>query len=220
MPDLERHRRLFVRRLLAWGRSNRRSFPWREEQDPFKILVAEILLQRSRGKTVARIYAALFARWPTAEALSKAPLTEIEEVIRPLGLLGRAKTLQKLAREISEVGDVPRSVTALKKLPGVGEYAAKAASAAAFHSFEPVVDSVTARVYRRFFGLESVLAASADRTLWSFVERVSGRNAHELNWAVLDLAALICLPKSPSCSHCPLLPDCEWEKAHAAGTHL
>src|SRR5262245_10165550 len=84
----------FRRDLSRWGRANRRSFPWRETDDPFRILVAEVLLQRSRGKTVAKIYESLFKRWPTPLALSRARVATIEDVIRPLGLTRRAITLK------------------------------------------------------------------------------------------------------------------------------
>src|SRR3954465_14704372 len=87
----------FVRPLLRWGRANRRSFPWREIDDPFQILVAEVLLQRSRGKTVAKVFIELVERWPTPEALSRARLDSIRKVIRPLGLTRRADTLKALA---------------------------------------------------------------------------------------------------------------------------
>jgi A/G-specific adenine glycosylase len=82
------------RRLLAWGRQNRRSFPWRETDDPFRVLVAEVLLQRSRGKTVAIVYERLFAWWPDAGSLARARETSIAAVIRPLGLVRRAATLR------------------------------------------------------------------------------------------------------------------------------
>jgi A/G-specific adenine glycosylase len=189
-------------------------------------LVAEVLLQRSRARTVARVYGDLFARWRTADALSRASPTELEDVIRPLGLVRRAITLQALAREIAQAGEVPRSIADLMKLPGVGEYAAKASAVAAFWSFEPVVDSVTARVYRRFFGLGAGSDPSEDRALWVLVKEVASRKyARELNWAALDLAAAVCLPKIPRCSVCPLRTDCKWAEdlGHwgdfAAGSH-
>src|SRR3954467_15093823 len=83
----------FVRPLLRWGRANRRSFPWRETDDAFRVLVAEVLLQRSRGVTVAKVYAELFDRWSTPEALARARTDSIRSVIRPLGLTRRAVTL-------------------------------------------------------------------------------------------------------------------------------
>ena len=122
---------------------------------PVPVLVAEVLLQRSRGKTVATVYDRLFARWPTAEGLSHARVDSIASVIRPLGLVRRAATLKSLATAIVEHGSVPGSMDELLSLPGVGRYAASATLAVAFEKYAPVVDGVTARVYRRFFGMES-----------------------------------------------------------------
>ena len=124
--------RRFIRRLLRWGREHRRSFPWREEADPFRVLVAEILLQRSRGTTVAPVYTELWRRWSDAAALSRARVDSIRAVIRPLGLLRRAETLKQLAAEVVAIGRVPSTLEGLLELPGVGLYAASATRAVAF----------------------------------------------------------------------------------------
>lgn len=204
--------RWFRRRLLAWGRANQRSFPWRETDDAWRILVAEVLLQRSRGKTVARVYEELFRRWPDAPALSRARESSIGSVIRPLGLVRRATGLRAMAREVSALGGVPRSYEGLIGLPGVGRYAANATLAVAFGKRAPVVDGVTARVYRRYFGLPSDLPAVSDPLLWTRVaDTTPARNTPDWNWAVLDLAAEVCLPVRPRCSACPLAGRC----AHA-----
>jgi A/G-specific adenine glycosylase len=204
----------FSRPLLAWGRANRRSFPWRETRDPFHVLVAEVLLQRSRGKTVAIVYEELFRRWPDARSLGRARIDSIRSVIRPLGLSGRAVTLRALAREIESRGDVPRTLEELMSLPGVGRYAASATLAAAFGRRAGTVDGVSARVYRRYFGLDAEVPATNDRALWALVADVTPRrNARGWNWAVLDLAALVCLPGRPRCETCPLASGCRWSAA-------
>jgi A/G-specific adenine glycosylase len=201
--------------LSSWGRGNRRSFPWRETDDPFRILVAEVLLQRSRGKTVARVYEDLFRRWPTADALSRARVPTIEAVIRPLGLIRRARTLKDLSREVVRLGRVPRTLEELLELPGVGPYAAGATFVVAFRGRAAVVDGVTARVYRRFFGIEGSDPPSSDRELWRFVDEATpSRNLRQWNWAVLDLASVVCLPKIPRCGSCPLATDCRWSQSH------
>jgi A/G-specific adenine glycosylase len=204
----------FRRKLMAWGRSNRRSFPWRETDDAFRILIAEVLLQRSRGATVATVYQRLFGRWPDAESLARAREPSIASVIRPLGLVRRAATLRSLAREIVRRGEVPSDVEDLRSLPGVGPYAAGATAAVAFGASAHVVDGVTARVYRRYFGLDTDLPASNDRELWRVVEEATpSRAVKDWNWAVLDLAAAICLPRIPRCEACPLRAHCAWSQA-------
>ena len=202
----------FRRTLSRWGALNRRSFPWRETDDPFRILVAEVLLQRSRGVTVAKVFERLFSRWPDAEHLARARVDSIESVIRPLGLVSRAAKLRALARSVVQLGTVPNSLEGLLGLPGVGPYAAGATMAVAFGERSAVVDGVTARVYRRYFGLSTDLPAVSDKELWSLVTDVTPkRSVKEWNWAVLDLAATTCLPKIPRCSACPLRAECAWK---------
>ena len=206
--------RWFRRRLLAWGRENRRSFPWRETDDPWRVLVAEVLLQRSRGKTVAKVYDDLFRRWPDAAALSRAREASIASVIRPLGLVRRAGTLKTMASEVVRQGGVPGTLGGLLSLPGVGRYAANATLVVAFGKRAPVVDGVTARVYRRYLGLDSNLPASNDEELWAAAETVTPTEGErEWNWAVLDLAAEICLPEKPRCPACPLMARCRFSVA-------
>ena len=201
----------FRRALLRWGRKNRRTFPWRNEHDPFRVLVAEVLLQRSRGTTVAAVYEDLFSRWSRPEDLADASIEELSDTIRPLGLVGRAKHLKALSARIHELGAVPREASTLTRLPGVGTYAANATLVAAFNKPVPVVDGVTARVYRRYFNLESDLPPVADPDLWRLVAEVSPRSvARDWNWAVLDLASAICMPKVPRCESCPLESQCAY----------
>jgi A/G-specific adenine glycosylase len=203
----------FRRKLLAWGRKNRRSFPWRETDDPFRVLVAEVLLQRSRGKTVATVYERLFARWPDAGSMSRARESSIADVIRPLGLVRRAVGLRAMAKEVVRRGGVPSTQSKMLELPGVGPYAAGATAAVAFSARTHVVDGVTARVYRRYFGLDGEGPASDDRGLWAVAEEATPpRAVKEWNWAVLDLAASVCLPRLPRCAICPLRSSC----VHAA----
>jgi A/G-specific adenine glycosylase len=201
----------FRTELARWGRSHRRSFPWRETGDPFRVLVTEVLLQRSRGRTVASVYERLFERWPSANELARARVDSIAALIRPIGLVRRAGTLRSLARAVTELGGVPRTLQGLLELPGVGPYAANATLAVGFGQRVAVVDGVTARVYRRYFGLEGYAPASTDPDLWNLVREVMPRrNVREWNWAVLDLAAAICLPKIPRCDRCPLQARCAW----------
>lgn len=195
-----------MRRLLAWGRAHRRDFPWRARGvDPFRVLVAEVLLQRSRASSVARVYDSVFARWPTAPDLARAQERSIAAVIRPLGLVSRARTLRAMAAAVTARREVPRSVEQLQALPGVGPYAAAATVVVAFGRRAPVVDGVSARVYQRYFGV----LAGDERALRALVEQVTPRTAaREWNWAVLDLAATVCVPKVPRCAECPLRARC------------
>ena len=114
-----------------------------------------------------------------------------------------------MAQEVAHLGGVPDDLDALEALPGVGRYAANATLVVAFQKRAPVVDGVSARVYRRYLGLPSDLPATSDRSLWEEVARATPRDAsREWNWAVLDLAAEVCLPANPRCRVCPLAARC------------
>jgi A/G-specific adenine glycosylase len=175
------------------------------------VLVAEVLLQRSRGKTVAKVYRELFRRWPDAAALSRAREASIASVIRPLGLVRRVSSLRAMAREVVLLKGVPNDLEGLLALPGVGRYAANATLVVGFGRRAPVVDGVTARVYRRYLGLPSDLPATADPELWEAVDEVTPRGtSRDWNWAVLDLASEVCLPARPRCGDCPLVERCAY----------
>jgi len=199
--------RSFKAILLDWYSRNARKFPWRETNDSFRILIAEVLLQRSRAKTVATVYKVLFEIWPDPISLANAEILDVEEIIRPLGLISRATTLVALAKEVVKSGAVPDSYEGMVSLPGVGRYIASATLATAFNKPSSLVDSVTARVYRRFFGIETKIGIDED--IWSFVDTmIKCDESRDLNWAVLDLAAIKCLPKVPRCDDCPLKKRC------------
>jgi A/G-specific adenine glycosylase len=172
-------------------------------------------LQRSRGKTVAKVYLELLRRWPDVQSLSRAREESIANVIRPLGLTRRATTLRALAKEVVRLGEVPGRFDDLIALPGVGRYAANATLVVAFGRRAPVVDGVSARVYRRYFGLASDLLPSEDEELWERVAEATPIRGRDWNWAVLDLAAEVCLPARPRCSACPLAARCLYARAAA-----
>lgn len=202
------------RRLRAWGETHRRPFPWRSTGDPFRVLVAEVLLQRTRAEAVVPVYREVFRRWPTARRLAAAQVTSIASVIRPLGLRYRAPRLRDLARCVCSWSEVPKDVETLMRLPGVGRYAANATLAAAYGMGTPVVDRVSARVYRRFLGLPDDSLPASDGSLWTLVADITPRGIErEWNWAVLDLAASTCLPARPRCFLCPLSARCRYLKA-------
>ena len=205
----------FRETLSKWGKENQRNFPWRKENDPFKLLIAELLLQRSRAKTVTKIYSALFTNWPDERALASADESSLQEIIKPLGLIKRAKTIKNIASLVANTQHSIDSYEQMLELPGIGRYISGTASTIAFRTRNPVVDSVSSRVYRRFFGLSPFTSGKEiDSRLWSLVTQVSPEEQpHESNWYVLDLASEICLPKRPKCDRCPLSYRCSYPQA-------
>ncbi len=177
------------------------------------MLVAEVLLQRSRGKTVASVYEGLFSRWPDAASLSRARETSIVLLIRPLGLIRGTSDPSDGARRSIRLGGVPADLDALLALPGVGRYAANATLVVAFGKRAPVVDGVSARVYRRYLGLPSDLPLH--RTL-PLARGCEGNPAEGIKGVELGGPRPRCRglpPGEPRCDACPLVARCAFAAA-------
>lgn len=208
----------FVSQLLAWFEEHGRDFPWRQTDDPYRLLTCEVLLRRSRSSTVAKVAERFFERWPTPATLADAEVEDVTDVIRPLGLTKRAGQLIDLGQALDEASSFPDSIDALTELPGVGRYAAAATLG------EPTVDGTSARVYRRYFGwLDAPEHKTVDAELWTDVRSLqpaSANTSRHINWAILDLAAAICAPTHPRCDRCPLEARCRWawRATHQGGT--
>jgi A/G-specific adenine glycosylase len=208
--------RTFREALARWGEENGRVFPWRETRDPFSILIAELLLQKTASYKVVRLYDSFIERYPSPRALAAANVSEVRALISPLGLPKRAATLVALARALEQDhGDqIPRDAVTLRRLPGVGPYTANAVECFAFGRRRPLVDEVAGRVYRRFFGLPADKRAYEDRALWSFVDGLlPRRKARDFALAVLDFASAVCTFKAPKCKACPLQEQCSYRLA-------
>ncbi|MEM2677555.1 MAG: hypothetical protein QXU62_02835 [Thermofilaceae archaeon] len=206
----EKERRI-VERLMDWHSKNARKFPWRETRDPFKILIAEILLQRTRAEQVEPIYRKFVEKYPSPSALRGAPLDEVEALIRPLGLAKRGKMLKELAEQlvVRYGGRVPSGEADLMRLKGVGYYAANAVRCLAFGEDVAVVDWNVARFARRVWGYGAKRAPHTDRNLMAFMTSLvpKGRG-REFNLALLDFTALVCKPRDPDCAVCPIRELC------------
>ena len=194
--------------IFAWWEDQRRDFPWRRVTDPFKLLVAEMLLQRSRSGSVSEIYMDLFDRWPTPQELAESDVSELENLIRPLGLTNRATKIKAVAVAWVERAEPPGNSKELQDLPGVGPYSANATAIGMSWDSDPCVDSVSNRVLRRYLG--KLDKDHSDQDVASIVySQVPKDRWRELNWAILDLAAAICMPRVPRCQICPLIDRCK-----------
>lgn len=211
--DAKRLRR-FRRALLRWGASNGRSFFWRSaDATPFSILVAEILLAKTRSELVHEVAPKILERFPTPAALSTARPRVLERLLYPLGLQRkRARQLIACSRSLTERhgGQVPRSREILLTLPAVGRYAANAIACVAFDEPYAVIDANVSRVYQRLFVLAPPPPRlSAAHEMWHVAEKIlPKRNARRFNWALLDLGGTVCRPKRPKCDVCPASSFC------------
>lgn len=206
------------RRLLAWYAQHGRSLPWRSEQAAlFEQIVVEILLQQTQAATVARHFETFFKRVGSWEAISKSPEEALQELLRPLGLWRRrASALKALAREMVDRGGAfPASRSELEALPAVGQYVASAILVFAHRCAEPLLDGNMSRVIERVFEPRRLADIRRDPRLQGLARAlVRSRDPMRVNWAVLDLAALVCSARSPACDVCPLAARC----SYASGT--
>lgn len=192
--------------------TNGRDFPWRRTRDPYKILVTEMLLQKTAVKPVEKLWPILFQRYPNVESLAVSPLSELEAIIGLLGLKKRSKALHNIARAIVEQSDgkIVRNINFLESLPGVGNYTASAILSFAFDVSVATIDVNAVRVYTRICGF----SPNTLRQGLAFAHVISkhivtDRTHREVNYGLLDLAAQICKPK-PQCHHCPLIELCQF----------
>src|SRR2546427_2227426 len=208
-------------RLLAWYDANRRDLPWRHTRDPYRILVAEYLLQRTRIASGTPYYERFLERFPTVRDLAAAPLDDVLAVWEGLGFYGRAGTLHAGAQPIVQRpgGEVPRSYDERASLRGIGPYTAGAVASIAFGTSVPAVDGNVTRVIARLFRIrESVTAGSVRRRIAEIAARlVSPERPGAFNQALMELGATVCTPIAPACGSCPIERLCLARAAGAGG---
>ena len=202
------------RLLLAWYDRHRRVLPWRaapgERADPYRVWLAEIMLQQTTVKTVGPYYARFLARWPTLEALAKAPLDEVLKTWAGLGYYARARNLHACARAVLEchAGRFPATERELLTLPGIGLYTAAAIAAIAFDARTTPVDGNIERVVARLFAVEHELPAAKPRIRELAAQMTPKLRTGDFAQALMDLGATICTPKRPACTICPWVNAC------------
>ncbi|MFW6161508.1 MAG: A/G-specific adenine glycosylase [Planctomycetota bacterium] len=199
--------------LLRWYDAARRDLPWRRTADPYRIWLAEVMLQQTRVETVIPYYERFVERFPTVASLAAASVEEVLEAWVGLGYYGRARRLHAAARQVvaEHEGRVPRDPAALRALPGVGRYTAGAVLSIAYGLRVPVVDGNVERVLCRLFGLEgNPKAGPTRRRLWTLAgSLIPADRAGEFNQAMMELGATVCTPKAPACEACPVSARCE-----------
>jgi A/G-specific adenine glycosylase len=205
-----RKRRKVVRALLDWWGTNQRDFPWRRWTDLYRLLVTEVLLRQTRAEAVATFIPEFLDRYPHVDELSDASEGELATTLRPLGFSRqRAPQLLQLAKRL-QAGPVPTTQTDFMGLPGIGKYAAGMVAAATGQRV-PAVDTNVARVLCRVFGINpSHAEARKSSNVWAEAEAMvdCADQAVDVTWAILDLAALICVDRRPRCPDCPLQKWC------------
>jgi A/G-specific adenine glycosylase len=215
-PSAEKVARFRGRVLEWWQVHGRHFFPWRRcSATTYEKILAEVLLQRTRAETVSLFFDSFLRRFPSWTDLADAQIEELQVRLRPVGLWRRrASSLKALAVEVSRRdGRFPKGRVEIEKLPGVGQYIASAIIVFCDESAEPLLDVNMARVLERYFGPRKLADIRYDPYLQKLSKRlVSKANPAEVNWAVLDLAALVCKTGIPLCKSCPVMAGCRFAR--------
>jgi A/G-specific adenine glycosylase len=205
-------RQRFRRRLLTWYRANGRDLPWRRTDDPYHILVSEVMLQQTQVDRVLPKYLEWLEKYPSLAALAQAPEDDVTATWRPLGYNIRPRRLQSIAREsvARYGGELPSDEATLLSFKGIGAYTAGAIRSFAFRQRAAIVDTNVARVlFRVFIGKGDPKAHAMRRRLWAMSEcLVPRKHVFDFNQALMDFGATVCTARKPRCEACPMARFC------------
>jgi A/G-specific adenine glycosylase len=198
--------------LLRWYRTHRRDLPWRDTDDPYAIWVSEVMLQQTQVATVIPYYERFLERFPDPASLARADEEEVLGMWSGLGYYRRARALRQGAIAVVERhgGRLPRDPRSLQALPGIGRYTAGAIASIAFDTPAPILDGNVRRVLSRLLAVGNERPPRAvERHLWDVAAALAeGPHPGDLNQALMELGALVCLPRKPRCDSCPLRSRC------------
>lgn len=202
----------FRQTLMRWFNENERKYPWRATNNPFMILIAEMMLQRTKADQVEPVYRKFVKNFRSAYDVAQADISNLQSLLYPLGLRWRIE----LFKQVSEVvikdfgGEIPDKRDEILKLPGVGDYVAGIVLSTAFNKKEWIVESNVVRVYKRYFGIATSKEGRRDKHVINISKiYVDCRYPRNANLALLDFAALICTPKKPRHDKCVLSATCK-----------
>ena len=200
-------------KLLDWFNLNARILPWRQNPQPYRIWIAEIMLQQTRVDTVIPYFNRWMEEFPDIRSVAQADQVDVLRVWEGLGYYARARNLHQAAQIIQEKyhGELPKKPEELRSLPGIGEYSANAIASIAFNVDLPTLDGNISRVLARLIALEAPVQDKTSRqTLLNFASTLLPiGHAGEFNQALMELGALVCLPHKPHCDQCPLIENCQ-----------
>lgn len=203
----------FRRKIIEWYKKNGRIYPWRKTKDPFRILIAEMMLRRTKADQVVPVYEQFFNEYPDVDSLAEAKQETLEKILYPLGLKWRIPAFRMIAREVREKyhSKIPETREELMSLPGVGEYVAGAVLSIAYGKKEWLVDSNIVRIFKRYFGIRTSKEGRRDKHVIEMAKMyASGKDPGRATMGILDITALVCKPGKPFCEKCPLREHCHY----------
>lgn len=206
----------FSRHLLAWYDRSARILPWRvppnsvATPDPYRIWLAEVMLQQTTVAAVAGYFRRFTDLWPTVADLAAADDADVMAAWAGLGYYARARNLLACARAVvgDHGGQFPTTETELRRLPGIGDYTAAAVAAIAFDRRAVVVDANVERVMARYCWIETPMPAAKAAVRAALDPLVPARRPGDFAQATMDLGATICTPRAPDCPTCPVGEGC------------
>jgi A/G-specific adenine glycosylase len=205
-------RRRFRTALLTWYRRHGRDLPWRRTDDPYHILVSEVMLQQTQVERVLPKYHEWLRKYPSLHALSQAPEEDVVRTWYPLGYNIRPRRLHAIAREsvARHGGRLPSDEQTLRSFKGIGAYTAGAVLSFAFGQRAAILDTNVARVlFRVFVGTGDQRAHAMRRHLWALSRTLlPHKHVFDFNQALMDLGATVCTARKPRCAICPLARQC------------
>jgi A/G-specific adenine glycosylase len=205
-------RQHFRRGLLGWYRRHGRTLPWRTTDDPYHILVSEVMLQQTQVDRVLPKYHEWLDKYPSLEVLAGAHEDDVVRTWYPLGYNIRPRRLQTIAREAMTRfdGRLPADEATLRSFKGIGAYTAGALLSFAFRQRAAIVDTNVARVlFRVFVGEGAPKSHAMKQHLWDVSRAVlPHKHVFDFNQALMDFGAMVCTARKPKCLVCPLSRRC------------
>jgi A/G-specific adenine glycosylase len=194
----------FAPRLVAWQRRHgRHDLPWQGTRDPYRIWLAEVMLQQTQVAAVIPYYERFLARFAGVRALAAASQEEVLRLWSGLGYYARGRNLHAAAKAIVQRGKFPRTLEGIRALPGVGRSTAAAIAVFAFGKRAAILDGNAKRVLARCFGI------AQERRLWDLAERLlPQRGIRAYTQGLMDLGATLCTRAKPACARCPVARGC------------
>lgn len=210
---LSKHFRSSVRRaLLVWFDCHKRNLPWRNDRDPYRIWVSEVMLQQTQVASVIPYFERFLNAFPTLRDLADADEQQVLRLWEGLGYYRRARDLHRAARllAVETGGDLPNDVDVWDALPGVGRYILGAVLSQAFDRRLPIVEANSKRVLCRLFGQTGDPSSrEVNNWLWQVAEALlPAKRVGDFNQALMELGALVCTSTRPQCDRCPLRARC------------
>ncbi|TWT32803.1 A/G-specific adenine glycosylase [Blastopirellula retiformator] len=218
LPDAP-WRRKFQRQILAWYAGAARHLPWRENRDPYRIWISEIMLQQTQVATVRGYFQRFIAAFPMVADLAAADEAEVLRLWEGLGYYRRARQLHAAAQEIvaEHDGQFPRDFDDVLALPGIGRYTAGAICSIAYDAQAPILEANTIRLHARLLAYrEDPTKTPGQRLLWQFAEHIlPTSDVSSFNQALMELGSEICTPRNPQCDACPVATLCQARQENA-----